>query len=304
MKKIAAILALILANICNAMAQNYLTFTAEADNSHIRLERHGTCSPHVEYSTDGGQWTPLGAKTLNLSQKGSKVMLRGHNPEGFSRDEGQNYAQFVMDGRIKASGSIMSLIDGSGETEEIPCPFCFYHLFFHCKALTQSPEFTATILTENCYDGIFNSCVNMVKGPGELPAPVLAKKCYMGMFRGCESLTEVPEIKAHILAPYCYWYMYAYCISLQKASPMRARPIMQGSYGHMYEDCYKLTQAPKRLGKYPGKKDCCVSMFGNCHSLRKAPRMRVPQNTRQAYASDNMYRGCPKLQGHQAPKQK
>ncbi|MBR0501866.1 MAG: hypothetical protein IJJ77_01320, partial [Paludibacteraceae bacterium] len=141
MKKIFTAFMMMLCAACAASAANYLTFTAEEDSSTFGivydwaglLPSNGW--PDIQYSLDGGEtWSELaiGDKII-LAKKGDKALIRGYNENGmghWSTWEGYeyetesnyqyNYTQFVMTGAIAASGSVMSLIDGIGETLVVP----------------------------------------------------------------------------------------------------------------------------------------------------------------------------------------
>ena len=128
-------------------AANYLTFTAEEDSSSFRI--HHKCDlsekgeesyfseglfkrdpsfagdPDIQYSLDEGKtWTNLKPKAkIILAKKGDKALLRGNNPQGFSHTVTCTgiyiyYSQFSMEGRIAASGSVMSLVDTLGERKD------------------------------------------------------------------------------------------------------------------------------------------------------------------------------------------
>ena len=127
-------------------AQNYLCFTANEDNCSFALESRVTgrvpwvdpqhLDVDVQFSVDGGEtWDPIGVLVFSIN-KGDKVYLKGNNPEGFSSYD--HWYQFVMNGSFAASGSVMSLIDGKGESTRIPSPYCFYNLFSCCENLTQA----------------------------------------------------------------------------------------------------------------------------------------------------------------------
>ena len=204
MRKIITAFMLLLCAVCMASAANCLTFTAEEDSSTFGIVNK-TNSPDVQYSIDGGtSWTALsGGEMVTLAHKGDKALLRGDNPEGFSKDY-DHYSAFKMTGKVAASGSVMSLVDGLGVTTAIPNEGCFSYLFFDCSALTQAPELPATTLAERCYEGMFFGCTSLTQAPA-LPATKLTEKCYEEMFSGCSSLTQAPELPATTLADRCYF---------------------------------------------------------------------------------------------------
>ena len=257
-------------------AANYLTFTAEADNSAfgIKIEEsydmdeadssaintlRKNNTPDVQYSLDRGKsWTALPTDTLiRLKRKGDKALLRGNNPKGFSKIDtiGTAYTHFVMTGRIAASGSVMSLIDGKGETTVIPNDYCFYKLFSKCESLTQAPQLPATTQAKGCYQFMFLGCTNLTQAP-ELPATQLSEECYAGMFSRCESLKKAPELPATRLKDGCYKGMFKECIRLTQAPELPATTLPDQCYYNMFEYCISLPNAP-----YPS--DTCIASPAN-----------------------------------------
>ena len=300
-----------------AVETNYLTFTAEEDGSTFGIVNKGGNNPDIQYSLDGGEtWTALAAgDTITLAHKGDKALLRGDNPEGFSKDEYSKYSSFTMTGKITASGSVMSLIDGIGETLVIPNDLC--NLFSGCASLTQAPELPATTLAEWCYYGMFSGCTSLTEAP-ELPATTLTYSCYREMFAGCTSLTQAPELPATTLTVGCYEGMFVGCTSLTQAPKLPATTLAEGCYTRMFDGCTSLTQAPELpatilpVGCYKGMfegctsltqapelpattlaEDCCASMFSGCTSLTQAPEL--PATTLAENCYESMFSGCTSL---------
>ena len=280
-----------------AVETNYLTFTAEEDGSTFGIVNKDN-NPDVQYSLDGGEtWTALvEGDAITLVHKGDKALLRGDNPEGFSKGYNK-YSSFTMTGKIAASGSVMSLIDGTGETLVVPADYCFYSLFEGCTNLTQAPELPATTLANDCYAYMFSGCTSLTQAP-ELPATTLADACYTYMFRGCTSLTQVPELPATTLAVGCYKLMFSGCTSLTQAPELPAMTLPAGSnfedgcYGGMFEGCTSLTQAPE-LPATTLADACYCEMFWGCTSLTQAPEL--PATTLADGCYKGMFSGCTSL---------
>ena len=104
-----------------SFAANYLTFTAEEDRSSFSLKTERRSVPDLQYSMDNGEtWQTLDTGyVVTLDKRGDKCLLKGDNPNGLSSGY-YDKAQFSMTGSIAASGSVMSLLDGVGESEVIP----------------------------------------------------------------------------------------------------------------------------------------------------------------------------------------
>lgn len=111
-------------------------------------------SKNTKYSFDLKNWTTWNGSPINLT-KGQKVYFYGENLTYTTSDE--DYYYFVMQGKIAASGNIMSLIQ-FGETmgEE-----CFHMLFGNCSCLTTAPELPATKLVTGCYNNMFQGCTKL-----------------------------------------------------------------------------------------------------------------------------------------------
>ena len=274
-----------------------ITFTAEEDGSTFGIVNNGGNNPDIQYSLDGGEtWTALAAgDTIMLAHKGDKALLRGDNPEGFSKVD-IKYSSFTMTGKIAVSGSVMSLIDGTGETLVVPAGYCFYSLFKGCTSLTQAPELPATRLADGCYYGMFQGCTSLTQAP-ELPATTLAYSCYRNMFLGCTSLTQAPELSATTLDDHCYECMFRGCTSLTQAPKLPATTLGWGCYDSMFKGCTSLTQAPA-LPATTLTYTCYYGMFSGCTSLTQAPELPATTLVSSCYAG--MFSGCTSLT--QAPK--
>ena len=284
-----------------ASASNYLTFTAEEDNSSFYIKNVDGNNPNVEYSLDDGEtWTILkDGQIVRMGKKGDNVLLRGYNPNGFGgvRFNGEpTYTEFLMSGKIAASGSVMSLIDGIGESKTIPSKYCFYALFMNCTSLTQAPELPATTLADYCYGYMFYDCTSLVQAP-ELPATTLADYCYGYMFYGCTSLIQAPELPATTLTHNCYWGMFETCTSLIQAPELPATTLADNCYYHMFFACTSLIQAPELPATTLADK-CYYDMFLRCTSLIQAPEL--PATTLTDYCYNGMFMNCTSLV--QAPK--
>ena len=297
-----------------AVETNYLTFTAEEDGSMFSFVNKDN-NPDVQYSLDGGvTWIALEeGDTVILAHKGDKALLRGDNPQGFSKGS-YRYSTFRMTGKVAASGSVMSLVDGAGLSTEIPVDYCFYGLFNDCTSLTQAPELPATRLESSCYNRMFSGCTSLTQAPAlpattlasycyegmfsgctsltqapELPATTLANGCYREMFKGCTSLTQTPELPATTLAGTCYYEMFLGCTSLAQAPALSATTLAYGCYNTMFSGCTSLTQAPE-LPATTLASDCYRSMFSRCTSLTQAPEL--PATTLASGCYQNMFSGC------------
>ncbi len=270
---------------------NCLIFTAEEDGSTFGIVNKDN-NPEVQYSLDGGEtWTALEEEyTVILAHKGDKALLRGDNPQGFSKGYKQ-YSTIKMTGKVAVSGNVMSLIDGTGLSEKIPCDYCFYRLFLGCAGLTQAPELPATTLANACYFEMFSDCTSLTQAP-ELSVTKLANTCYTAMFYGCTSLTQAPELPATTLANECYEKMFSGCVNLTQAPELPATNLAISCYREMFSGCTSLKQTPK-LPATALTEGCYNGMFSGCTNLTETAEL--PATTLQSCCYMSMFRGCTSL---------
>lgn len=162
-------------------------------------------SVSLEYTTDGSTWSDfiVGTTTVTLANVGDKMHLRAKTTNSGFASSIDTYNQFVMTGKIAASGSIMYLLKNDGDLDTIPSSNCFSRLFLQCASLTEAPELPATTLASGCYRGMFQGCTSLTTAP-ELPATTMTTVCYAAMFYGCTSLTTAPALPAIAIADSCY----------------------------------------------------------------------------------------------------
>lgn len=297
---------------------DFLCFTAEEAGSTVSVAsmnvdywytvdtiKQGSIPQDIEYSIDAKEWKKmLPNVTVTLKEVGDKVFLRGNNPEHFNvitqSADGSYRGQlaiFQMTGRIAASGNIMTLIDGKGETVALPQNNvgCFSYLFNGCESLVRAPDLPATELVEQCYSNMF-SFTSLTEAP-ELPATNLKEGCYSSMFHGCVLLSSAPALPAMKLAPYCYEGMFDMCFSLREAPALPAVEVAPYCYHGMFYSCESLVSSPailpaKNLAPY-----CYWQMFSECSSIEKAPAL--PAEKLEPYCYTMMFNGCRSMQ--QAP---
>ena len=278
MKKIFILLFTQLALCCTSFAANYLTFTAEEDNSSFSIEDHNIKSK-IFYSLDNGEtWNQLTDEPVGLA-KGDRALLKGEKPD--SKVTTSYYSNFKMEGAIAASGSVMSLVDGDGESKTIPYDYCFYRLFEDCSSLTEAPELPATTLAVCCYSYMFSRCTSLTQAP-KLPATTLAAGCYFFMFSRCTSLTQAPELPVTQLERDCYEGMFFKCTSLTQAPKLPATTLAEECYRDMFHECTSLTKAPE-LPATTLATGCYKGMFFNCTSLTKAPELHATTLAERCY---------------------
>ena len=217
-----------------------LTLTATADNSSVKLMKNGTLDNTYEVNTGNG-WEDYAFNTvipLNAGQS-CKWRCKSHP----TTQTYLNHVQFVMTGKIEASGSCSSMLSSDFEniTSLSGYDYAFCNLFKGCTSLMQAPELPATTLANYCYGFMFNDCVLLVQAP-KLPATALSDGCYYDMFYDCKSLVQAPELPATTLADYCYHAMFYGCKSLVQAPELPATTLANHCYKAMFYSCSKLKE--------------------------------------------------------------
>lgn len=210
-----------------------LCFTAVEPNSTIIQSYSSGYS--YQYSYNGRNWVEYDVDarpTITLENVGDKVYWRGNGVACWDEE-----SLFKMTGKIAASGSIMSLIDGVGETTTIPEDMTFKYCFYYTPELVTAPELPATTLQPRCYEYMFSG-TSLTQAP-ELPATTLTERCYEGMFSSTP-LTQAPVLSATNLTVGCYQSMFKYCTSLEQAPVLPAPTLEDGCYAYMFDNCSNL----------------------------------------------------------------
>ena len=265
-----------------------LTFTA-IENSTISLSNVGGNNPDIWYSNNTVDWTKWNYSNIELT-KDSKIYFKGNNGTSFSKSTSQ-YSQFVMTGKIAASGNIMSLLDNGACTSTEVGECCFANLFKDCKVLTTPPTLPATTLAVGCYRFLFSGCTSLTTAPS-LPATALKKECYLNLFSGCTSLTSAPSLPATTMAEHCYRNLFNGCSNLTSAPELPATALAISCYTNMFYGCSKLTTPPV-LPATTLAEGCYQALLYNCTSLTTAPEL--PATTLAPTCYKNLFQGCTSL---------
>ena len=270
-----------------------LCFTAENTDSSVTLTTKGSPDAiSLQYSKNTAPWTDytIGSK-IQLSNVGDKVYFKATDHNATFSNPDSNYV-FTMEGKIAASGNIMSLLDATCKSKTIPCDGCFKSLFSACSCLTSAPTLPATKMANNCYSYMFAGCTSIKDAP-ELPATELANSCYGSMFSKCMNLEKAPELPVTELATYCYNNMFNSCTSMKKAPTLPATELANYCYYGMFSDCTGLTSTPElpatTLAEY-----CYNCMFLGCSNLTNIPD-KLPIMTLYRGCYSQMFRRCTSL---------
>ncbi len=222
---------------------DYLTFTANADGSSVRLRIYNengddpSAAPTLYYSLNGSDYAQWDYSAISMDS-GDVLKFYGNNASGLADYNNREYVRFWISGSVAASGNVMSLIS-SDMPNTVPCDYCFIYLFYDCTGLTAAPELPATTLASGCYTAMFFGCTGLTAAP-ELPATTLASDCYTGMFCNCTGLTAAPKLPATTLASGCYSIMFYGCTGLTSAPELPATTLVTNCYSQMFNGCSSL----------------------------------------------------------------
>ena len=244
------------------------------------------------YRTNENQcWSKYNIDTvIELENIGDYVQFQNTSERlGKFSENGCKRVQFVMSGRIDASGNIQSLLNYRKD-----CPnWSFIYLFKNCESLISTPEMPATKLGDYCYDEMYSGCSNL-KYASKLPASEIPGAAYQAMFKDCINLLKVPktpkitkiagsgmhsmfwgcktieygiDIDAYRAEGYCCTYMYHSCIKLNKMPKLNSTILDGYCFMQMFQNCINLKEAELLNATTLGKK-CCENMFNGCSSLK------------------------------------
>ena len=268
---------------------NELTLTATANNSSVQLTKKGTLSNTYEVNKGNGWEAYAFDTTIHLNAGQSCRWRCSAHPTMQNRSA---YVQFVMTGKIEASGNCNSMLSSDFEsiTSLTGYDYAFVSLFQDCRSLTKTPSLPATTLADSCYYKMFYGCENLVQAP-ELPALSIPDSfiynrtnvsgCYVSMFEGCVRLEQAPALPATTLGKGCYVRMFYGCILLVKAPALPATSLPDvlsssggtsspafGCYSDMFGECRSLVRAPSLPATTLGGA-CYGWMFYKCTSLEE-----------------------------------
>ena len=226
------------------MLKTPLTFTAEEAGSTIKMVKSDSApTVYLETSPTGeeGSWSDFNDGTvITLANVGDKVYFRAKQDNWQFAKDIFEVNNFVMTGKIAASGNINTLLKADGSVLDLTGRDCCYcRIFEYCSSLTQAPILPATTLAKYCYNGMFQGCSSLTQAP-ELPVTTLADGCYFNMFYNCSSLTQAPELPATTLTIECYSSMFKGCSSLTQAPELPATTLANYCYNQMFQGCTKL----------------------------------------------------------------
>jgi len=135
---------------------------------------------------------------------------------------------------------------------------CYEYLFYKNEELINPPKLPATVLSVDCYCGMFSNTA-LIETP-ELPADTLISGCYEGMFMDCTNLVKA-EINATTFSTKCCTDMFNGCSSLTYIKCMATTGVVTGRSG----SCTRWVKNVSSTGtfiKHPNKTDWAAGTAG------------------------------------------
>lgn len=163
-----------------------LTFTGAQNNSSVGYQIVGTLPSgriNIQISNDNGHTWESWDGTSVVLNTGDKVCVR--NTTNYLSGNITQYVNFVMTGRVEASGNCDSLINFYSYV-----PLLAYSaLFKDCTSLITAPDLPSTTVENGGYIEMFNGCSNLEKAP-YIAATNLSSGVAQ-MFKNCSSLNYI-----------------------------------------------------------------------------------------------------------------
>ena len=264
-------------------SKEYLTFNVLTPGTITwTLSNANGIAKTISYKKNDGSWTSITSSTSGASINVSAndvVKFKGSNSQYATSNTYYNY--FGGTATFDIYGNIMSMIGGDNfdSLNTLSSTYTFTSLFADSNTVNaDNLVLPATTLTDYCYYGLLQRCLNLVSAKFDLPAITLAVRCYALLFRGSTNLVQggPNTLSATTLARYCY--------------------------NQMYDGCSSLAVAPEFAQVTITARPAATAMFRNCTSLTTAPNYNnLVQYASSATTTDNtvvasyMFYGCTSL---------
>lgn len=250
-----------------------LTFTATQNGSSVKLRMIGGDGNSWLNQKDlyyrkgkSGEWIkyPSMEYTINLNE-GQCVQFWNKNNLW---NNSNNSARFELEGTIKASGDIQSLLNYVDYVPE----WGFNNAFYYQENLIQAPALTAIRIGQSGYSSMFSEC-HSLKRVFKFEAQTITTQSCFRMFYQCSSLQQFPQIKiTRMNGKNACAQMFSYCNSLKRISNLPCRKLTQYCYSNMFAYCSSLQETPE-LPAINGAPNCYEQMFIQCTNLKKVNKI-------------------------------
>lgn len=159
---------------------------------------------NLEYSKNGGAWTPYTLNTAIYLDQDETVAFSGNNPSGISIDGVGDYKvkAFNSGSQLEAYGNVMSLLTGNFENVT---------------------DFSFMQISDTALRYLFNDDARIIHASGLiLPASSVPDNCYFWMFFSQDQLITPPQMLGTDFGWGSCFAMFINCVSLIKSPQMFA----------------------------------------------------------------------------------
>lgn len=268
----------------------------------------------IQISRDNGAtWETISTTSVSPGNiinvtEGQDILLKGYNQTNWTDPEDKLGMKFQFESgyyengvykacaRFNLKGNMMSLVYGDDFRDKFTLESggTFSMMFHWCDNLISAEKVVlpATIISEQCYQGLFGACHNLEKAPLVLPAENLPDRCYKGMLEAT-AIEYAPAIMGRYYGDRCCFYMFEGCSSLVEAPEIYAETIGESSCYYMFAGCSNMVKTPSILPALVLADECYYMMFAYCTKITTAPKLPAPHLVYLCYAE--MFYGCSML---------
>lgn len=249
-------------------AKDYLKFTAQEASTIALVKVGNPVDVSLVTSLNGAPWQAYTTgNTISLNE-GDELRMRAATVNNALAANSNNYHNFVMTGKVAASGDVMSMLDSTLHAKILQGNNAMSSLFRGCTALITAPRLGVSgFYGTGACERMYQDCTALVSAPA-FEITQCGYLCLNNMFRGCTALVSAPAINAG-LAYGCYTSMFNGCTALIDASGITLNGELQSA--------------------------CFYQMFKDCTSLLHLPSFSVTTTDVPAYALEGMFQGCTAL---------
>ncbi len=241
-----------------------------------------TYTPNLNYRIDNGEWFEYDMTNLPLIEVpiGSKIYLKGNNPNGFNQNSSAYYEiNFYKSStysycKCNIGGYITSLLalENFHLIDNIP-NYTFNHLLDGNTGLKSAETLITSNITSvgnSSFKYCFNNCSSLVTAPTFENVTSTMESSFECCFQGCTSLVTAPMFeRVTSVGNTCFSQCFINCTSLVTA-PTFENVISVGRYGlqSCFQGCTSLVTAPNFRNLTSASEIYCFrNCFSNCISL-------------------------------------
>lgn len=208
---------------------------------------------------------------------------------GFEYDTEKSISYILTSGGTLPTGTSNRLTIGLIFNQPA-CNSAFYKMFYCCRGLKNANvSIPNEVAGASMFESMFGECFSLKQPPtfnnvSNLNASnTVGERAFFGMFKDCHELRSNGARNSRLgftkVSNNTYYMMYHGCYKLVTGPAIEATAIGESSFAHMFKNCYRLsgltlnTNGISMLPATTLAKNCYYSMFQNCMSLSRAPKL-------------------------------